>query len=695
MERDSVAATVYEFWMLKLTPLVYAPRVPEAARASFRQYDIGQVIGWMKAPDAAYGANGRARTEARDKMLLDALGQGLAEIRKRFGTDPAKWKWGDVHTADFVHPLATTPDTKRLFQVDPVRRGGDGYTVMAATSASETGNKQLSGASFSFVFDVKDWDRSTGLSVPGNSAQPGSPHYSDLASYWGEGKYFPLAYSRTSVDEHAKSRLMLEPLRIPAVDDPATAPRFALVQPDLFAASGGQCSAWGDVDNDGDLDLFVGFRRGRPQQALPERRRHLRRRSPRLRAWPTRKTPGHAAGATSTRTATWISTSASRAPRRCPTSCTATTGNGKHFTDVARAVGVDAVGESRQIAFVDFDSDGQMDLFVAFRDKPNMLFHNEKAARSRTSRRRWASPTRARRSGPSGSTWTRTATSTSSSRTRTATPTASSATTAPHSSTSRHDLGMDGAGRPAVYGSVGPSLADYDNDGRLDLFVAGYGPNALCHNEGGGKFTDIAAKMGVAGDHHARRVELGRLRQRRPPGSLRGRLPDRDRALTATTCTTTTGRRSPRSTRRRSSNTTPRTAYSGRTSTRTARSTCRLPITGRGEGTSSSATCCRRTARSSHSRSWCSTTRAGSRWRGRKCGVYAAGTRTLLGTRIVDTGSGYCSQNAMPVHVGLPGSPKVDVEVTTMTPAGRQLLRTPNVDPAAVARKVLVVRAGR
>ncbi len=39
----------------------------------------------------------------------------------------------------------------------------------------------------------------------------------------------------------------------------------------------------------------------------------------------------------------------------------------------------------------------------------------------------------------------------------------------------------------------------------------------------------------------------------------------------------------------------------------------------------------------------------------------------MLGTNIVDTGSGYNSQNAMPVHFGLAEEGLVDVEVTTLT----------------------------
>src|SRR5688572_31855989 len=42
-------------------------------------------------------------------------------------------------------------------------------------------------------------------------------------------------------------------------------PSFALVQPELFSAPGGNANAWADADNDGDLDYFVGFR-GRPNR---------------------------------------------------------------------------------------------------------------------------------------------------------------------------------------------------------------------------------------------------------------------------------------------------------------------------------------------------------------------------------------------------------------------------------------------
>jgi hypothetical protein len=45
----------------------------------------------------------------------------------------------------------------------------------------------------------------------------------------------------------------------------------------------------------------------------------------------------------------------------------------------------------------------------------------------------------------------------------------------------------------------GCSAADYDNDGKTDLLVTNFGPNILYHNNGDGTFTDVSGRAGVAG----------------------------------------------------------------------------------------------------------------------------------------------------------------------------------------------------
>jgi hypothetical protein len=68
-----------------------------------------------------------------------------------------------------------------------------------------------------------------------------------------------------------------------------------------------------------------------------------------------------------------------------------------------------------------------------------------------------------------------------------------------------HNLGnwkfedvTDKAGVANERWGFGVAVADYDNDGRPDMYVSNYGVSRLYHNNGDGTFTDVAEKLGVA-----------------------------------------------------------------------------------------------------------------------------------------------------------------------------------------------------
>jgi hypothetical protein len=45
---------------------------------------------------------------------------------------------------------------------------------------------------------------------------------------------------------------------------------------------------------------------------------------------------------------------------------------------------------------------------------------------------------------------------------------------------------------------MGVAAGDYDNDGFVDLYIAGVNRNQLLHNNGNGTFTDVAMVTGAA-----------------------------------------------------------------------------------------------------------------------------------------------------------------------------------------------------
>ena len=61
------------------------------------------------------------------------------------------------------------------------------------------------------VIDVGAWDNSVWINAPGQSGDPRSPHFADLASTWSRDEYVPMAYSRGAVERAIEHRLVLRP----------------------------------------------------------------------------------------------------------------------------------------------------------------------------------------------------------------------------------------------------------------------------------------------------------------------------------------------------------------------------------------------------------------------------------------------------------------------------------------------------
>ena len=198
MSRDQVAPTLFAAW----APAVFR-RAIQAELPSNRD----AVALLSPRPEYDWLELYLQRTQgsaATDSVLLGALDDATAEVTRRFGADRAAWQWGAVHLATFRHPLSAKYD------LTPASRSGDGNTVNATGGANF---RQTAGASFREVIDLADFDRSIVTNVPGQSADPRSPHYADLLPLWASDQYFPLVYSRAKVEAATERVTWLTPAR--------------------------------------------------------------------------------------------------------------------------------------------------------------------------------------------------------------------------------------------------------------------------------------------------------------------------------------------------------------------------------------------------------------------------------------------------------------------------------------------------
>lgn len=466
-------------------------------------------------------------------------------------------------------------------------------------------------------------------------------------------------------------------------------PVFEPVQAALFAAPGGQPNAWADFDHDGDLDLYVGFRGG-------------------VRARLYRNDDGRFVDVAGTlgiddslevRAAAWGDYDADgeldlyvgftpAAP--VPNKLYRNPGGGARFVDVAAAVGVADRGTTRQPAFVDFDNDGDVDLSVAFRDRPNALYRNDGGRFTDVAPSLGIADAR-KTVGVVWWDWEQDGDLDAFVANQDGDANGFYRNVGGRFADIADSLGISERGRPADRGGVGPALGDFDNDGDLDLFVANYGPDAL-YRDDGGRFTNVAEPMGLAGDYHSTSAAWGDM--------------DHDGRLDLFVVSYLAGQRDTpdhffRNVGTHFIDVMPSSIAADNGSHGVAWADfdrdgdLDLALTNNHvQGTHSlyrnmlppgvAERALQVTVLDARGRA----TRAGSEVR-----AFVAGTRRLIALRLVDTGGSYDAQGVTPVHLALPTLERLDLEVTVLTRAGRVTRRVAGVEPRAYRGKVLEVRA--
>ena len=176
MTMDTPQPLLFNLWIRAFYRLV----LKNAGIGSEHGGPVIDFVGFVLSPAGAHWCGGDCTS-----LLRQSFDTALADGAARFGSDPAKWRWGAAHPAVFAHPmLRALPILGDMTTLSIPTPGDDSTLDRGSPNAI---NEGVHGASYRGVYDLADLDRSLFMLAPGQSGHPLRRHASDLLPRWRDG----------------------------------------------------------------------------------------------------------------------------------------------------------------------------------------------------------------------------------------------------------------------------------------------------------------------------------------------------------------------------------------------------------------------------------------------------------------------------------------------------------------------------
>jgi len=123
-------------------------------------------------------------------MIRKSFKETVLTLNEKFGTDYSKWKWGDTHKVNIMHPLGRVNifdiafDLNREYSI-----GGSYHTVSTFSYSYRKRFEAKHGVSQRSIYNTADFDKSYSVIPTGVSGIPGSNHYCDQTKMLIKGYY--------------------------------------------------------------------------------------------------------------------------------------------------------------------------------------------------------------------------------------------------------------------------------------------------------------------------------------------------------------------------------------------------------------------------------------------------------------------------------------------------------------------------
>ena len=196
---DSAGAAIAEAWLMRLADRTFKDKLGETLYADYQggRWMVRALTLLLGRPNDAWFSS---QVDGEGNGLGDLAGRSLddavKELTSRLGADMAKWRWGDLHTITFEHQLSVAKPLNLLFDIGPLPRPGDGYSVNQAAYRIAKPFALRNHSSMRMIVDLGDLDASLSVIPTGQSGQPFARHWGDQTPLWASGRLHPMGFTR-------------------------------------------------------------------------------------------------------------------------------------------------------------------------------------------------------------------------------------------------------------------------------------------------------------------------------------------------------------------------------------------------------------------------------------------------------------------------------------------------------------------
>lgn len=155
-----------------------------------------------------------AREEPCGEVIGKSFDQAMAELREKYGKSPDKWVWGEAHKMYGEHrPFSKVWPLSLLFSVEVPSNGGRYTLNRGATDFKDKDHpdRSVHGASYRAIYDFSDLDKSLFIHTTGQSGNPFSELYGNMAGRWASVDYLPMSTNSADYGKGALGRWKLVP----------------------------------------------------------------------------------------------------------------------------------------------------------------------------------------------------------------------------------------------------------------------------------------------------------------------------------------------------------------------------------------------------------------------------------------------------------------------------------------------------